>query len=100
MPPIFVRAADRSTYSQEIPMLWFLRYLTYAPARQLLRECAAQTIAEYGGGAVAKLRSEIEIGTPFSGRLLMWLMIHDVRSQHRCIRREASLGRALRAAGR
>lgn len=56
-------------------MLWFVRYLIYPPARQLIRECAAHTIAEYGNGAGAELRSEVEAGTPLTGRLLMWLMI-------------------------
>lgn len=64
-------------------MLWFVRYLIYPPARQLIRECAAHTIAEYGNSAATKLRSEVEAGTPLTGRLLMWLMIWEVRTQSR-----------------
>lgn len=76
-------------------MLWFVRYLTYAPARRLMSECAAYTIAEYGDGSVAKLRSEVEPGTPLTGQFLMWLMIWEVRAQTRLNRREASQRRGV-----
>jgi hypothetical protein len=68
---------------REIGMMWMIRYLTYPPAQRLLRECAAQTLAEYGGGAVRHLQSEIDPGTPPSGRLLIWLIIREVRKQAR-----------------
>ena len=71
-------------------MLWFARYLTYAPARQLIRDCAAYTIAEYGAGSATKLRSEIETGTPLTGRLLMWIIIWEVRTQTRLDHRKAA----------
>ncbi len=59
--------------------MWMIRYLTYPPAQRLLRECAAQTLAEFGDGAVRHLRSEIDPGTPASGRLMIWLLIFEVR---------------------
>ena len=64
-------------------MAWLVRFLLLARARQLFRECAAYTIAEYGAGAGAKLRSAIDPGTPFSGRLMIWLMIAEVHWQAR-----------------
>jgi len=63
--------------------MWMIRYLTYAPAQRLLRECAARTLAEFGDGAVRHLRSEIDPGTPPSGRFLMWMIIREVRKQAR-----------------
>ena len=76
-------------------MFWFARYLTYAPARQLIRDCAAHTIAEYGEGSVAKLRSEVDTGTPLTGRLLMWLINWEVRMQTRLDLRKASRHRGI-----
>ena len=76
-------------------MFWFARYLKYAPARQLIRDCAAHTIAEYGEGSVAKLRSEVDTGTPLTGRLLMWLIIWEVRMQTRLDLRKASRHRGI-----
>jgi len=64
-------------------MPWLIRLLFYARARQLFRECAACTLAEYGDGATAKLLAEIDPGTPLSGRLPIWLMIVEMRRQGR-----------------
>ncbi len=49
---------------EEIGLGWLIRYLTYAPARQLLRECAVCAVEAFGPGAERHLRAEIEPGTP------------------------------------
>jgi len=64
-------------------MPWLIRMLFLARARQLFRECAACMLAEYGDAAAAKLFSEIDPGTPLSGRLPIWLMIVEMRWQAR-----------------
>ena len=64
-------------------MSWVIRYLIYPPARRLLRECASETIAEFGAGAMSHLRGEIDPRTPPSGRLIMWLIILEIRRQSR-----------------
>ena len=64
-------------------MPWLVRFLLFPPARQLFRECAAYALAEHGVDAAARLRAEIDPGTPLSGRLLIWLMIAEIRRQAR-----------------
>ena len=64
-------------------MSWVIRYLTYPPARRLLRECASVTITEFGSGAESHLRGEIDLGTPLSGYLIIWVIILEVRRQSR-----------------
>ncbi len=68
-------------------MPWLIRLLFLARARQLFRECAACTMAEYGNDATAKLLGEIDAGTPLSGRLPIWLMIVEMRRQARAFPR-------------
>ncbi len=64
-------------------MTWLIRFWLFAPARQLFRECAAYTLAEHGADAAVRLRAEIDPGTPLSGRLLIWLMVNEIRRQAR-----------------
>ena len=53
------------------------------------------TLADYGDGAAAKLRGEIDPGTPFSGRLMIWLMIAEMRQQARRARAVPTKGVGL-----
>jgi hypothetical protein len=83
--PLFrtrIRLEDRpylhSTTCERNEMSWIVRFLIYSPAKQLLRECAVQTMSDFGDGAVDHLLEEIDPGTPLSGRMLIWLIILEV----------------------